>query len=135
MGTRRDRRRGSVGEPRGGRLGRDERTAFHEAGHAVVAVALEGAWGLRLLSVTIEGDDGQPEIHWGAPAWTEGCTLIRQRLDRDWEFAQMQLRDQLVFNCAGIAAEARAGGRKSPNAHDYLGALGDWGLAKPILAD
>lgn len=64
------------------------RFAVHEAGHAVVAQALNLG---EVVSVSIDGIDG-------------GTTVIRRNLDRDQDEAYFT--DELVLTMAGRAAEA-----------------------------
>lgn len=64
------------------------RFAVHEAGHAVVAQALNLG---EIVSVSIDGIEG-------------GTTIIRRNLDRDQDEAYFN--DELIFTMAGRAAEA-----------------------------
>lgn len=91
------------------------RIAVHEAGHAVVAIALDLG---SVISVTIDGVHG-------------GTTVVRPNPDRDQD--EQWLRDQLAFTMAGRAAEMEIIG--SVGGGSGAGAASDLEHATRIAAD
>ncbi len=81
-----------------------ERSAYHEAGHAVAAFALGGR--VNSISITRDGDTSGRGYCGSAPASDEIEIAVRSR-DRE------RIERVAILMCAGAVAEQRRAGRRS----------------------
>jgi ATP-dependent Zn protease len=100
----------------------EEATAYHEAGHAVIALALRRG----LSRVTIVPDDEAGSL--GHCAGTRTGEWFQPDVDRSGR-ARRFIEDRVIILFAGFHAEHRFAGRRN-----HRGAASDWQAAGDLLS-